>query len=280
MIPRIYRPADDAQDTPESRWRPDPLRSPVLVVEDDPVDLLLYEKYLEKSAFHVLPARSAAEARRVLRRIRPLAVILDINLDAESGWTLLTEIKGQAATRDIPILVLTIVDGKEQALALGATDFCLKPIDRDWLLNRLVVLEQAGPLNTVLIIDDEEADRYVLKGLLTAQGRFAILEAASGEEGIRRANQERPDVIFLDLVMSDMTGFEVLERLKSSDATKGTPVILNTSVVLSEDDHQRLAAGTAAILSKSAVMAEEAFVKVREALVQAGLKLTPAAPER
>jgi CheY-like chemotaxis protein len=74
-----------------------------------------------------------------------------------------------------------------------------------------------------LIIDDEEADRYVLKGLLTAEGRFAILEAASGEEGLRQAREERPDVIFLDLVMSDMTGFEVHERLKSDNATKGIP---------------------------------------------------------
>ncbi len=280
VIPRSYRPVDDADDTPESRWRLDPLRSPVLVVEDDPVDLLLYEKYLEGSAFHVLPARTIGEARRVLRRVRPLAVLLSIFLEAESGWTLLTEIKGQAATRDIPILVLTIVEGKEQALALGAADFCLKPIDRDWLLGRLVVLEQGGPLNTVLIIDDGEADRYVLKGLLTAQGRFAILEAANGEEGLRRAREERPDVIFLDVIMSDMTGFEVLERLKSDNATKGIPVILNTSAILSEEERRRLTAGTAAILSKSAVPAEEAFVTVREALIHAGLKLTPADTER
>ena len=256
-------PPDDADANPESRWRLDPLRSPVLVVEDDPVDLLLYEKYLEGSAFQVLPARTVGEARRVLRRVRPLAVLLDILLEAECGWTLLTEIKGQAATRDIPILVLTIVEGKEQALALGAADFCLKPIDRDWLLSRLVALEESGPLNTVLIIDDEEADRYVLKGLLTAQGRFAILEAASGEEGLRRAREERPDVIFLDLIMSDMNGFEVQERLKSDNATKSIPVILNTSAILSEEERQRLTAGTAAILSKSAVTAEEAFVTVR-----------------
>ena len=236
VIPRSYRPVDDADDTPESRWRLDPLRSPVLVVEDDPVDLLLYEKYLEGSAFQVLPARTVGEARRLLRRVRPLAVLLNILLEAESGWTLLTEIKEQAATRDIPILVLTIVDGKEQALALGAADFCLKPVDRDWLLNRLVALEKGGPLNTVLIIDDEEADRYVLKGLLTAQGRFAILEAASGEEGLRRARQERPDVIFLDVIMADMTGFEVLERLKSEHATASIPVILNTSAILSQED--------------------------------------------
>lgn len=279
VIPRSYRPFDDVDDTPESRWRLDPLRLPVLVVEDDPVDLLLYEKHLEGSAFQMLPARTVGEARRVLRRVRPLAVLLNILLEAESGWTLLTEIKGQAATRDIPILVLTIVDGKEQALALGAADFCLKPVDRDWLLNRLVALQEGGPLNTVLIIDDEEADRYVLKGLLTAQGRFAILEAASGEEGLRRAREQRPDVIFLDVIMSDMTGFEVLKRLKSENATQGIPVILNTSAILSQEERRRLIAGTAGILSKSAVTAEEAFVTIREALIHAGLKLTPADSE-
>jgi DNA-binding response OmpR family regulator len=83
------------------------------------VDLLLYEKYLEGSAFQVLLARTVGEARRVLRRVRPVAVLLNILLEAESGWTLLAEIKGQAATRDIPILVLSIVEGKEQALALA-----------------------------------------------------------------------------------------------------------------------------------------------------------------
>jgi len=120
----------------------------------------------------------------------------------------------------------------------------------------------------------------VLKGLLTAQGRFAILEAANGEEGLRRAREERPDVIFLDVIMADMTGFEVLERLKSDNATKGIPVILNTSAILSEEERRRLTARTAAILSKSAVPAEEAFVTVREALIHAGLKLTPADTER
>ena len=278
VIPRSYRPPDDVDVTPESRWRVDPLRSPVLVVEDDPVDLLLYEKHLEGSAFQVLPARTVGEARRVLRRVRPLAVLLNILLEAESGWTLLAEIKGQPATRDIPILVLTIVDGKEQApwpwrrrllSQAHRPGLAAEPAGRAGA--------RADRSSTVLIIDDEEAGSHVLKGLLTAQGRFAILEAASGEEGLRRApREERPDVIFLDVIMSDMTGFEVLERLKSDNATKGIPVILNTSAILSEEERRRLTAGTAAILSKSAVAAEEAFVTVREALIHAGLKLTPA----
>lgn len=279
VIPRSYRAADESDAATESRWNLDPLRSPVLVVEDDPVDLLLYEKALVGSGFQVLPARTLGEARRVLRRVRPTAVLLDILLDAESGWTLLSELKGQAATRDIPILVLTVVEGQEQALALGAADFRLKPIDPDWLLGRLNALQEGGPRNAVLIIDDEEAARFRLKGQLAAQGRFTILEAASGEEGILRAREAQPDVIFLDLILADMTGFEVLERLRADDLTKGVPVIINTSADLGEEERRRLAPRSAAILSKSTVPVEEAFVAIRDALIRAGFGLNPSDTE-
>jgi CheY-like chemotaxis protein len=273
IIPRCYRSPEEAEATPESRWNLDPNRSPVLVVEDDPVDLLLYEKYLMGSGFQVLPARSLVEARRVLRRVRPMAVLLDVLLDVEAGWALLSELKGQATTRDIPVLVLTVVEGKEHALALGAADFCLKPIDRAWLLERLNALGERGPHNTILIIDDEEADRLLLRGLLTAQGRFTIVEAASGAEGLVKARDEQPDVIFLDLIMEDMTGFEFLDRLRSDDQTESVPVIINTSAKLNEEERRRLAPGSAAILSKAAVSAEEAFTTVRDALIRAGLGL-------
>jgi DNA-binding response OmpR family regulator len=116
------------------------------VVESDPVDLLLYEKYLEGSGYQVLATRTVREARKLLRQVRPTAVLLDIRLDAESGWVLLTELKGQAATRDVPVFVVTVLDGREQALALGAEDFCLKPIDQEWLLGRLNAIGRNKPL--------------------------------------------------------------------------------------------------------------------------------------
>ena len=275
VLPRSYPAAEASEGVTESRRQLNPNLAPVLVVEDDPVTLLLYEKILEGSAFQVVPARTLAEARRVLNRIRPRAVLLDVLLDGESGWTLLAEMKGNDATKDIPIYVLTVVDGKERALELGATDFCLKPIDAEWLVGRLNALEAEGDVDTILIIDDEEADRYRLRELLTAHGRFAIVEAASGEDGLKRAREVAPDVIFLDLILADMTGFEVLERLKSDDAVKDVPVIINSSADLSEDERQRLAPGTTAILSKSAGTAEEALAAIRDALIRAGLSLMP-----
>ena len=278
VLPRVYRAPDEAEAAGDARWRLDHDRIPLLVVEDDPVDLLLYEKYLEGTGFQILPARTLAEARRVLRRVRPAAVLLDIFLDAESGWSLLAEIKGQASTGDIPILVLTVVDGREQALALGATDFRLKPIDRDWLLGRLDSLAGPGTSPTALIIDDEEADRRLLRGLLAAHGRFSIVEASAGREGLALAAECGPDVIFLDLVMGDMTGFEVLDRLKSDPATGRIPVIINTAADLGADERRRLDPGTAAILSKSPGSAEEAFATIRDALARAGLSLAPSGP--
>jgi signal transduction histidine kinase/CheY-like chemotaxis protein len=140
-------------------------------------------------------------------------------------------------------------------------------------------LTRHEPLPNVLIIDDGEDDRYHLSRLLTALGRFAIVEAVGGAEGLRRARESRPDVIFLDLVMADMTGFETLEQLRSDEALKEIPVIINTSADLGDEERRRLVSDTTAVLSKSLGKAGEASVAIRDALIRAGLNLTSMGPE-
>ena len=101
----------------------------------------------------------------------------------------------------------------------------------------------------MLIIDDEEDDRYLLKEPLSCPGAVSHRGGRDGADGLRRAREERPDVIFLDLVMPDMTGFEVLDRLKADDADEGHPGHpQHLEAVLGEDERRRLTAGTVAVL--------------------------------
>lgn len=278
-IPRTYREPAEVEPSPEARWRLDPMRRPVLVVEDDAVDLLFSEKILEGSAFQVLPVRTRDEARRVLRRVVPVAILLDILPEEEGDWLLLAEIKARDDLKDVPVFIISRSADREQALALGAVEFHPKPIDPLWLLKSLKRLDHASALETILLIDDEEPHRYVLKGLLSAQGPYVIIEAFEGQDGIRRAREDLPDAIFLDLAMPGITGFEVLERLKGDPLTHGIPVIISTSKILEDEEREWLAANTVAILAKATGTREEMFVTIREALAQAGLAPTSASAE-
>lgn len=274
-VPRVHPDVADVARLEQQSETLDPARSPVLVVEDDRQTLLLYEKYLEGSGFQVVPARTVDDARAVLTRLRPAAVVLDIVLEGESTWRFLGEMKSSPRTRDIPTLVVTVTDREQKARALGADEFYLKPIEQEWLLKKLRALARRGPVEKILVIDDDEVSRYLVRKLL-ADTDYSVLEAAGGPEGVRLARQEQPHVIFLDFVMPEMSAFEVLDELKMDPKTRSIPVIIHTSQNLAEHERARLAAETAAIVSKQSLSREVAIARIREALMKAGIRPAPA----
>jgi CheY-like chemotaxis protein/anti-sigma regulatory factor (Ser/Thr protein kinase) len=240
-------------------------RSPVLIVEDDLETVQLYENYLKGSGFQIIRAATAAEARKMLAECKPMAIVLDILLPGEDGWVLLSDLNGDATTRDIPVLVVTIVKDEQKAMALGAHDYCLKPVGQRWLLGKL---EALSPVEKVLIIDDEEVSRYLFKGLL-ADTKYTLLEAASGAEGLRRAREEQPQAIFLDLIMPEMDGFEVLKQLRSDPDTRNIPVVVYTSRKLDHGERQWLSQRAVAIVQKDGQPREAAIAQLKDALVKA-----------
>ncbi len=258
-LPRVYA-GDDRRADPQPAGGGRPA---VLLVENDPSTRYLYERHLDGSEFRLVPVASVPEARRTLRSLRPQAVVLDILLDGESGWDLLAELKGDAATRHVPVLVLAIVDDQPRASTLGADDFCLKPVDRECLLEKLRELTRSRR-TAALIVDDDATARYVLRSLLTEAG-LDVIEASEGDEGLKRAEAERPQVVFLDLEMPGTTGFDVLRRLKADDRTRPIPVVIHTSLVLDDDARARLA-DAAEILPKEGVSREAALTRLRELL--------------
>ncbi|MCP3063174.1 ATP-binding protein [Myxococcus sp. K38C18041901] len=270
ILPRVHMEVSEMAGLSERSQHLDASRAPVLVLEDDRQTLFLYEKYLARSGFQVLPVRSTDEARRVLQRVRPAAMVLDVMLEGETSWSFLAEMKNGETTRDIPILVVTVTDREQKARALGADEFWLKPVDEVRLQKKLQELARSGPVERVLIIDDDDVHRYLLKQLLK-DTPYVLLEAAGGKDGVRLAREQVPQLIFLDFVLPDITAFDVLDELKADPRTREIPVILHTSHELREDERARLANETAAILSKHTLSREVAIGRIRDALAKAGL---------
>jgi signal transduction histidine kinase/CheY-like chemotaxis protein len=249
-------------------WEPDDDRLPILVIEDAPDTLMAYERMLAGSAFQLLVARTVREARQALGAFRPRAVVLDILLRGEETWDLLRDIKRDDATRDIPVLVLSSVEDRAKGLALGADLYCVKPIDRQTLMQHLLRLVESDDVKRVLVVDDEEIFRYVLRQHLGTP-RHAVFEAASGAEALRYAQAEHPDVICLDLMMPDLDGFAVLSELKRDPATRDIPVVVITSKPLEDAERRLLQDAAVAVLSKERVSREDAVAAVDAAIQRA-----------
>lgn len=246
----------------------DSVRHQVLVVEDDPATQLLYEKYLKGAGFHTLPALSIKAARGMLKSVKPLAVVLDILMPGEDAWQFLAEFKAAEATRAVPVIIASVLPERDAGMALGAEDYCVKPVERAWLLEKLRAVSRRVPVEKILVVDDDEAARYILKGHL-ADTKFTIIEAADGPEALRLAEAERPELIVLDLVMPGMSGFEVLRRLRENPATSAIPVIVHTAKTLDEKERAALNQQALAVLSKGASSREATLKTVAETLRKA-----------
>jgi signal transduction histidine kinase/CheY-like chemotaxis protein len=274
VIPRNYHGPAEVVPVPEVSAQVDPSRRPVLVIEDNRETLFIYEKYLKGTGYQVIPARTLKAARQALGRFRPAAVILDVLLENENTWELLGELKRAESTRDIPIIVITLVENEDKTKALGADAFAAKPVERAWLLSQLQRSTLHLTPEKILLIDDDEASRYLLKSLLHGSG-FGVAEAVDANEGLERARKEPPLAVFLDLDLPDQSGFEVLEALRRESATSNIPVIIHSARLLSEGERARLScAGAAAILPKGILSRQAGTSQLRDILSRAGLIAT------
>lgn len=263
-IPMAHRDVEHYQELQRAVREPDPSRAPVLVVEDDRDVVFAYERYLAQAGFQVLPARSTREARIILQRQRPSAILLDVMLDGEDTWSFLEALKQSPATRDIPVLVCTVMNRESRARALGADEFWLKPIDADQLIRKLQTVA-TGKGATVLVIDDDERARYLVRKCIE-NTPYQLIEAAHGSTGVTLARQHVPDVILLDFLLDDGNAFDVIDQLKSDPRTRQIPILVITAQSIDAEQRRRLAAHTETILSKEHLSRELAIQRIRDAL--------------
>lgn len=264
-IPRLYRSPREAIDWSQ-KWQIEPGRTPVLVVEDDSADAFAFERILAPSSYQPVVARTIQEAKEALERFRPAAVLLDILLEGDESWRYLIELRQRETTADLPIIVVSSSGDEGKAINLGADEYLGKPADPEQLLRLLDRVTGRSSVTRVLLIDDEEISRYLVRQLLP-RGVFDLREAATGVEGLARLRNDRPDIVLLDLNMPGMDGYQFLERL---DAEADIPAIVLTSMILDNDQRKRL--GRAAkIVSKSDLSSPVLTAAISGALAKAEL---------
>jgi signal transduction histidine kinase/DNA-binding response OmpR family regulator len=247
-VPRVYRAAE-AVEAAEEEWAVDPNHMPVLVVDDDLADSFAMQRLLSGTSYQPIVARTVAAAKRAIERTQPAAVLLDVVLAGDESWRLILGLRQGEATGNIPIVVISSTGEERKALNLGADAYLRKPIDRERVLNTLDRLTGNRSTTRVLLVDDEEVTRYLVRQLLP-RGIYDVREAESGTEGLAQLLNEPPDVVLLDLKMPEMTGFELLDRISNETSLDRVPAIVLTSAILTLDERQRLRRA-ARVMSKS-----------------------------
>ncbi|HSS62659.1 MAG TPA: response regulator [Candidatus Limnocylindrales bacterium] len=228
----------------------------VLVIEDDPAAAELLTRQLAEAGYRTQVARTGSEGLARARELQPAAITLDIILPEVDGWEIMTRLKSDHLTSGIPIVVVSVVDNPELGLALGAIDYFVKPIDVRLLIQRLnhfgLNPTSGSHAPRVLVVDDEAANRTWLTKALEPAG-FTVLTAEGGREGIELAKSQRPDFVVLDLMMPEVTGFDVVEALRADESTRETPIMVLTATNLTEADKRLLNGRVSEILKRGSV---------------------------
>jgi len=218
----------------------------VLVIDDEATVRDLMQRFLAKEGYRVVTASGGEEGLRLAQELAPDAITLDVMMPGMDGWAVLSALKADARTADIPVVMLTIVDDKNLGYALGAADYLTKPIDRDRLMEALAKFRRDLP---ILVVDDDAAVRELLRRILTKDG-YSIVEAGNGHEALARLAEVAPGLILLDLMMPEMDGFELVEELRRHDAWRAIPILVITAKELTSEDRRRLNGYVERILQK------------------------------
>jgi CheY-like chemotaxis protein len=241
----------------------------VLVIDDDPIARDLLRRHLQADGLRVVTASGGEEGLKLAHQIHPALITVDVLMPSLDGWAVLGALKGDPATSDIPVIVMTILDDRDLGYAIGAADYLTKPIDRDRLTAAVRRHVRTEGARRALVVEDDPATREMLRRSLQHDG-WTVAEAANGRIGLERVAASPPDVILLDLMMPEIDGFGFVERLRAEPAWQSIPVLVITAKDLTPEERLRLNGWVERVLQKGAYSRDRLLGEVRS-LVRATL---------
>jgi len=248
----------------------------ILVIDDDLMAQDLIVRSLTAEGIKIETASSGQEGLRKAKELHPDAITLDIMMPSMDGWTVLSALKADPELADIPVIVLSFVSNKTRGFALGASDYLIKPVDGKRLGNLVRKYQHqhhdddSNPINHILIVEDDLSARQMLRELLERDG-WRVWEAEDGSTALKQLTQHTPSLILLDLVLPQISGFELIDLLRNTPDWARIPIIVTTAMDLTSRESSQLQGCVEQILQKGSYNCEDLLRDIR-GLVNASLR--------
>lgn len=226
----------------------------VLIIEHDPGLAINIQACARERGFKGIVTNDGTEALKLCQEYAITAVVLDLDLPSADGWQVLSDLKKDDKMASVPVFVVSSLDVKERALALGAEDTLEKPVRSEKLMASFDGLRlPKGAVDTegkVLIIEDDEKQCYAVQELLEGRG-FATASAFNAEEALQQLEQENIELVILDLGLPDVPGIELLEQIRDREQSQKMPIIVLTGQDVDKADVSRLESQQCSVVIKT-----------------------------
>ncbi|QPJ64392.1 MAG: response regulator [Candidatus Nitrohelix vancouverensis] len=239
----------------------------ILIIDDDPMMRDWIARSLDNKNLNFVLTSDGETGLQMARQLKPSVITLDVMMPGMDGWTVLAKLQADPELADIPVIILSMIDEKKKGFALGASEYIVKPIEKErleYLLNKYCGADKE---NSILVVDDDPSARTVLRRRLEEKS-CTVSEAENGEAALQKIRRSQPSIIFLDLMMPVLDGFEFLEILRNDPELKSIPVVVVTAKDLTPEDRHRLNGRVHNLLLKGSYKTEELLVTVRSQILQ------------
>ena len=243
---------------------PDPVTGPLAVVIDDsPEAAELIQDTLQSAGYTVLWAQNGVEGLALAQRTQPHVITLDVMMPGMNGWEVLEQLKTHPDTAEVPVVIVSIVESKPVGLNVAPDAHLTKPVDRDHLVH--LIHNLTNPSGPVLVVDDNPQDREILSTILRSEA-YPVATASGGQQAIDWLAENRAVLVLLDLIMPDVSGFDVLQHIRTQSAQPDLPVIVVSAKDLTPDDRRRLDDQWTALVRKQGLFAQDLLGQVQRVL--------------
>ncbi|MBU0600532.1 response regulator [bacterium] len=222
----------------------------ILVVDDEVNACKFLSYHLFMKGYQVIEAHNAEEAIEKTRTYLPDLITLDVIMPGIGGFDVVSILKNDPQTKDIPILIVSIIDGKDKGYCFGANAHINKPVDKSELIKKVAVLLDKKEKKKILIADDDQGIVKAIGYTLNQKG-YQTIEAYNGEEALNKMISELPDLVILDIIMPKMNGYEVIQKMREKPETKNISIIVLTAYNIKEGKVRALSLGAVDYFTKT-----------------------------